>query len=183
MGARKHIDASGMSSDVAEATPIDFQAMHTPQIDEDFCGWLVDQASALRKRQPVSLDWDHLAEELEDMAAAQKGELVKRLATLFEHFLKMAFQPEERRARKRKVTIVKTRNAIDELLKRSPGLKGQIEALAREAYAYGSKQAGTALGMSRRQWEQQFPAVAPWNLEQLLDEDFFPEPINLSDDK
>jgi len=108
----------------------------------------------------VSLDWDHLAEELEDMAAAQKGELVKRMATLFEHFLKMASQPEERRARKRKVTIVNTRTPSKNSSNRSPGLKGQIEALAQEAHTDASRPVRPWV-CSRRQWEQQFPPVAP----------------------
>jgi hypothetical protein len=150
------------------------QAARTRRIENDFSGWLVDQALALRERRSHSLDWDNLAEELEDMAAAQKRELIERLATLYEHFLKMEFQPRKSSEHSRKVTITKTRVAIDSLLKASPGLKGKMEILALDAYGYGCRVAGRDLKMPTREWKQKFPPNSPWTLDQLFDDDFFP---------
>jgi len=144
------------------------------RIDEDFHAWLLEQAALLRKKQHRRLDWNNIAQELEDMAGAQKRELRRRLATLFEHFLKMQYQAEKQRERGRKNTVAKTRTAIETLLEQSPGLKSQLEELAAKAYGDGCRYAGNELGLSRPQWEKTFPRISPWSLKQLLDQDFFP---------
>ncbi len=143
-------------------------------VDEDFHAWLLQQASLLRRKQYRELDWQHIAQELEDMAGAEKRELRRRLATLFEHFLKMEYQAEKQRERGRKNTLAKTRTAIEVLLEQSPGLKGQLKEFAAKAYADGCRYAGTDLGLSRPQWEKAFPPTPPWSIKQLLDQDFFP---------
>ena len=148
-------------------------AEHT-RVEDDFHAWLLEQAALLRNKQFQLLDWSNIAEELEAMAGAQRRELLRRLATIFEHMLKIEYQPEERRERGRRSTIVKSRTAIERLLEESPGMKGQLEDLAEKAYADGCKYAGTDLGFARREWEKTFPRKSPWTLKQILDEDFFP---------
>jgi hypothetical protein len=144
------------------------------RLEDDFHAWLLEQAALLRNKQFHLLDWSNIAEELEAMAGAQRRELRQRLATLFEHLLKLEYQPEERRERGRKSTLVKTRTAIETLLEQSPGLKGQMEELAEKAYLDGCRYAGTDLGLSRRQWEKTFPTNSPWSLKQVLNDDFYP---------
>jgi hypothetical protein len=147
------------------------------RIDDDFHAWLLEQASLLRKKQYPLLDWNNLAEELVAIAGAQKRELLERLATLFEHLLKLEYQRETRRERSRKSTIARTRTAVERLLEQSPGLKGQLDELATKAYADGCKHAGIDLGLSRRQWEKVFPRTSPWSVTQILDDDFFPSSV------
>jgi Domain of unknown function DUF29 len=48
-------------------------------IEEDFHGWLLGQAAALRAQDYEELDWDHLAEELEIMGARERRELNEHL--------------------------------------------------------------------------------------------------------
>src|SRR5262245_61862139 len=115
------------------------------RVDEDFHAWLIEQASLLRNKRHNELDWKNLANELEDMAGAERWELLRRLATLFEHLLKLQYEPEIRRERGRKNTIAKTRSAIDKLLRFSPGLKGSLEDFASESYGDGCRYAGTDL--------------------------------------
>lgn len=55
----------------------------------DFYAWLNQQAQVLRSRESESLDWDHLAEEIEAMAAGEKRELTSHLKTLLVHLLKL----------------------------------------------------------------------------------------------
>jgi hypothetical protein len=59
----------------------------------DFHGWLLEHAAALRARDYESLDWYHLAEELELMGAPERRELRSELKTLLLHLLKLKFQP------------------------------------------------------------------------------------------
>jgi hypothetical protein len=47
-------------------------------IEEDFHGWLTHQAALLRSRDADALDWEHLAEEIEAMASAERRELLGR---------------------------------------------------------------------------------------------------------
>ncbi len=137
-------------------------------IDDDFHGWLLDQATVLRNRNAFALDWDHLAEELEAMAAADRRELLARLTTLFEHLLKLAYQPEEvpKRGRGWKATLVRTRNEIRRILADSPGLKGRLVEFAEETYA-------DALDIVH-QFVAELPDKSPWPVEQALNRDFFP---------
>ena len=120
------------------------------KIDDDFHGWLLAQASALRKRLQSSLDWDNLAEELEAMAAHDRRELMSRLTTLFEHLLKLLCQPEEieHRGRGWRVTIVRTRSEIKRQLAQSPGLKGQLDQFVYDVYPDARAAVAAAMGLT-----------------------------------
>jgi uncharacterized protein DUF29 len=144
------------------------------RVDEDYYGWLLEQAAAIRARRLVALDWEHLAEELEAMAGAERRELLRRLTTLFAHLLKMQFQPDARRARSRRLTVARSRREIDRLLSDSPGLKGKLVELAAEAYADAREDAGVEMGLERDRWERLFPVDCPWTVEQSRDSDFYP---------
>ena len=109
-----------------EESPFVAQEAPAVRIEDDYHGWLLDQASVLRHHRHSSLDWSNLAEELEAMAAAERRELLRRLTTLLAHLLKFQYQPEVRRERSRKLTIVRSRTEIKRLLDYSPGLKGQL---------------------------------------------------------
>src|ERR1700737_4064111 len=119
------------------STPIENVASTGASIEEDFHGWLLHQAALLRRHHLDALDWEHLAEELEAVASAERRERLRRLPTLYAHLLKLQYQPEARRARSRKVTIVRSRNEIERVLKQSPGLLGQFEEFAKEVYSDG----------------------------------------------
>src|SRR5271166_2501279 len=101
-------------------------AAHAVRIDDDFYGWLRDQASALRDRgRALSIDWEPLAEELDAMGRSEESSLQSFLERLLTHLLKYAYQSE-------KITgswensIESSRLRIDILLKRSPSLKNKI---------------------------------------------------------
>jgi Domain of unknown function DUF29 len=48
-------------------------------VEKDFHGWLVHQAALLRSRDADALDWEHLAEEIDAIAGAERRELLRRL--------------------------------------------------------------------------------------------------------
>src|ERR1700730_5135602 len=153
-----------------------FVAQKAPavRIESDYHGWLLDQASALRDQRYSSLDWSNLAEEMEEMAAAERRELLRRLTTLLAHLLKFQYQPEVRRERSRKLTIVRSRTEIKRLLDYSPGLKGQLTEYVAAAYADAKDDAGVDIRLERHQWEKLFPVTCPWTLEQIQVPDYFP---------
>jgi len=56
--------------------------------ETDFYAWASQQAELLRQRQANSLDWIHLAEEIETMGRSEKRQLTSRLELLIMHLLK-----------------------------------------------------------------------------------------------
>jgi hypothetical protein len=145
------------------------------QIEEDFYGWLLAQASALRARGDVPIDWENVAEELEGMGRNEENSLQSYLERLLLHLLKYAYQPD-------KITpswessIENSRDRIRLLFKRSPSLKSKIEELFEDAYPLARRQAGAQMRMHKRQWDTHLPKTCPWPLETVLDPEFWPAP-------
>jgi hypothetical protein len=62
--------------------------MTTPDYDTDFYGWTQAQAAALRAQESKTLDWDHLAEEIESLGNEQRHAARSHLRVLLWHLLK-----------------------------------------------------------------------------------------------
>jgi hypothetical protein len=101
--------------------------------DQDFLAWTERQAALLRAGRLDQLDLDHLAEELDTMGRSEWSELENRLEVLLLHMLKWDFQPA-RRSRSWRSTMREQRNALRRLLRRSPGLKRNLETTIAEVY-------------------------------------------------
>ncbi len=69
------------------------QPMGTPY-EKDVVAWAWEQAALLRAGKFASIDIEHIAEEIEDVAKTESRELRSRLAVLLAHLLKWQFQPE-----------------------------------------------------------------------------------------
>jgi Domain of unknown function DUF29 len=144
--------------------------------DDDFQAWLVGQADALHARQFHSLDWEALAEELEDMAAADKRELRKRLRNLLFHLLKWQYQ-SGRRTNSWRRTINNERDEIDDLLKYSPSLITELELSFAEMYERARRDTSDLLKGAAK---ATLPKASPWTLETVRDPDFWPDPVPVS---
>lgn len=59
--------------------------------DEDFFLWTQAQAEALRTRGANRIDYDLLAEEVEDLGKRERNEAYSRTATILEHLFKLAW--------------------------------------------------------------------------------------------
>ena len=149
--------------------------MLTAQIDDDFYGWLLAQAAALRARGDLPIDWENVAEEIEAMGRNEENSPQSYLERLLVHLLKYAYQPG-------KITpswensIENSRVRIELLFKRSPSLKSKIGELFEDAYRLARGSAGAQMRMSKRQWDAVLPKTSPWSLETVLDPDFWPAP-------
>jgi hypothetical protein len=141
-------------------------------IEQDFHGWLLDQAAALRQRDYESVDWENLAEEIEGMAAQQRRELKSRLVTLLVHLLKLQFEPGEIwRHNGWRNSVVEARRQILFILEDSPGVfQGKRDEMVAGCYRLARKDAARVAALSL----SIFPEVCPWNYEQMMDDDFFP---------
>jgi len=141
-------------------------------IETDFHGWLLDQAAALRARDYESLDWDHLAEELELMGARERRELRSELKILLLHLLKLKFQPDQlHRHHSWRNSIVEAREQISDITKDSPGIfQGKRDEVLADVYVRARDKAAreTRLPLGT------FPEACPWTYAQVIDPEFFP---------
>jgi hypothetical protein len=70
--------------------------------ESDFYTWALESADAIRKGRFEGIDWDAVAEELEDMGRSERRALENRLEVLLAHLIKWRFQHEQRRIRERR---------------------------------------------------------------------------------
>ena len=89
------------------------------------------------------------------------------------HLLKWQFQPMHR-SRSWQSTIRTQRGRIERLLDESPSLRPEVAALSREQYAAAREAASAETGFAWRT----FPQSSPYTPEQILDDEFYPGPID-----
>lgn len=140
--------------------------------DQDYCQWFTDQARLLRMGAWQQLDAEHLAEELEDMGKREKRALRSRAVVLLAHLLKYGFQPGHRSPSWRG-TIREQRKQLSGLLSDSPSLKPRLIDALQDSYVSAMLLAAGETGLS----ETAFPESCPFSVEQLLDEDFWPDSL------
>ncbi|MFO1428698.1 MAG: DUF29 domain-containing protein [Candidatus Competibacteraceae bacterium] len=140
--------------------------------EQDFYAWTQEQAALLKAGKLTEIDIANIAEELEDMGKSQRNQLVTRLGVLLAHLLKWRHQSERRRyGNSWKYTIKGQRRRIQRLLAENPSLKSKLDPLLLDAYGDAVLMAARETGFE----EEQFPASCPWRLEQILDNDFWPD--------
>jgi hypothetical protein len=140
----------------------------TIDYENDFYGWTQQQAQLLRNREVGRIDWNHLAEEIEDMGRAEKRQLESRLEVLIMHLLKWQFQPNLR-SRSWQLTIKEQRLRLEKLLQENPSLKSILTDVRAKIYPLAVISAEKETGLSS------FPETCPYNLTEILSSEFFPE--------
>lgn len=145
--------------------------------DRDFYTWTQRQAAALRRvaamrvNTPEPVDWEHVAEEIEDMGKAQADRLEGAYRILLLHLLKWVYQPTERSSSWRGSIVEHRRRAV-KLLRDNPGLKPAADRLFLEAYDDARAIAAAETGLP----VEIFPPAPPFTLERASDDGFWPEP-------
>ena len=139
---------------------------------EDFYTWTQTTAALIRAGEWQDLDTQMIAEEIESLGISRAHAVTSHLKQLLMHLLKWYYQPSRRQTgHSWESTIINARSEIAQLLEENPGLKSRLEDFLHTAYP-------TARRLARAQTRlplATFPATCPWTLEQVLDDDFFPE--------
>lgn len=136
---------------------------------EDYYGWLQDNAQLIREKRFSEIDAENIVEELESMGKSEKRELSNRLTILLMHLLKWQYQTVKHSTSWRN-TIAVQRIDIRELLEDSPSLRNEILDKIEIAYEKAKLAAEIETGIEK----QKFPADCPFSFEQILDEEFLP---------
>lgn len=156
--------------------------------ERDNYSWALGQARLLRERRAGSLDWDHLAEEVEDLARRHADALTSYVARILEHLWKLAHwsQMRQRNERIRRAEIDAYRERANRLLAKTPGLKASIADIFVEAWSEARLELAkdaAATSVTNRRFvsladKRAYPELCPWTLEQALDENFRPAARN-----
>ncbi|WP_414550291.1 DUF29 domain-containing protein [Anabaena sp. CCY 0017] len=153
-------------------TPIIQPATQT-LFDQDYYLWLRTTINQLRTGQFSAVDLDNLLEELEDMGRREKRTIKSLLIKLLEHLLKLKCWDTERERNQGhwKGEIRTFRRQIQDELKDSPSLKPYILEIFDQSYQEARKEASDRTQLIL----DIFPLIPIGSLEQILDENWFPE--------
>jgi hypothetical protein len=135
--------------------------------ETDLHDWALAQADALRRRATNELDFDNLAEEIDDLVRSSEHEIESRLENLLLHLLKWRYQPMLQCGSWRS-SIIEARFCIARVLKKNSSLRGYPSAVVADLYPTAKVRAIAETG------RDDFPAECPFTIEQIQDEDFLP---------
>lgn len=154
-------------TDMTRAAKIDAPATSP---DTDFHAWAFQTAEAIRARRFAGIDWDAVAEEVEDMGRSERRALESRLEVLLAHLIKWRFQPDARSS-SWNGNIKEQRRKAKRLLSQNPSLSPRLPEIIADVY-------GSARAMAERDTgidESAFPAPCPWSPDEILSETFLPD--------
>jgi hypothetical protein len=121
--------------------------------EEDTAAWAENQATALRAiargGSNQELDWENLAEEIEDLARFQRRSLRSHIRTIIEHLIKLEHSAADRPRRKWRLSVINSRMKAEDRLAESPSLKPQLQQIIGEEIPRGAKLAIAALDERR----------------------------------
>jgi len=146
--------------------------------DRDFYAWIYHNIELVRAGKWEEIDKDLLIEELESMARRDKHELVNHLIILLAHLLKWQFQLQQLanywdswQGGSWQASIVEQRKQIARQLEMSPSLKPYLTEAIKKAYP-------DAVDVAVKETKLEssiFPEVCSYTIEQILDDNFYPE--------
>ena len=136
--------------------------------EEDYYLWTQTMADKLKIQDYSSVDWENIIEEIEDMGRSQKRAVESLLLRLTEHLLKLQYwYPEIPRNKKHwQSEVVNFRVLLRKRLKESPSLKAKLPEMYDEILADSQRAMSKLFDL---------PEQVELTLEQVLDEDWFPE--------
>lgn len=148
-----------------------------PRYDDDFYAWTQYQAEVLRtlRTRDNRFDRERLAEEIEDLGNSERDAVRSQVRRILVHFLKLANSPAGNPRFGWMSSIVDARAQLDDKL--TPSLRHDIEQSFARLYAAARKQAALELQEhGERDAAAALPPVCPYNLDEILSEDWYPGP-------
>jgi hypothetical protein len=140
--------------------------------EQDFYEWIETTVKLLQEKNYQEIDWENLIEEVACLGRSERHKLSSLLTVLWEHILKLAYWEREREynANHWKGEIITFRIQIRKTLKDSPSLKNYAQEIYLECYQDACKIISNRAKIPLKT----FPNEPIATLEQLLDEDWFP---------
>ncbi len=131
--------------------------------ETDFFTWTRQQSKFLSDGEYEKLDMINLIEELNSLGNSKESSLESYLIILLLHMLKIRCQPEKH-TRSWDLSIKNSKFKANRLLKKNPGLKGDLDDTFSSAYVSARLGAESETGLN----EEVFPEKCPWTIEEVL---------------
>jgi hypothetical protein len=148
-----------------------------PRYDDDFYAWTQYQARVLRE-MPVPdnrFDRDNVAEEIEDLGKSERNAVRSEVRRILEHFVKLAHSPAGDPRNGWMASVLNARAELDQRV--TATLRRDIESELPRLYRLARKQAELSLiEHGENKVSRIIPAECPYTLDQILAEDWYPEP-------
>jgi hypothetical protein len=148
-----------------------------PRYDDDFYAWTQYQAEVLRtlRTRDNRFDREHLAEEVQDLGNSYRDAVRSQVRRILLHFLKLAHSPARDPRRDWMDSIIDARAEIEDKMTRS--LRRDVEEMLPRLYAISRKRAVLELqGHDEPDAVLSVPAECPYTIDQILAEDWYPQP-------
>ncbi|HVH77592.1 MAG TPA: DUF29 domain-containing protein [Stellaceae bacterium] len=104
--------------------------------DEDFLLWSKEQAEALRAAAKGgsnrALDWEHIAEEIEDLGRSQRSALASQIMRIVQHLVKLSHSPSVEPRNGWRRTIRLARLQAQRRLEENPSLRPELGRIIEE---------------------------------------------------
>jgi hypothetical protein len=147
--------------------------------ERDYYAWVQDQVAKLRelarRGTDTVLDLENLAEEVDDLGKSERNAVLSQLRRVMEHFLKLEYSPSDQARVGWKRSIVEARLELERCL--TPTLRRVAQQQLAREYAGARKLAALALEEhGETSSASHFPKSCPYTLDQVLTEDWYPEP-------
>jgi Domain of unknown function DUF29 len=143
--------------------------------ETDFNSWTQQVAQLLRDRRFDEIDIETLAEEVEGLGKSERRAISSYLAVLLTHLLKWKYQPSGRQYTAEGEpkgswagSIASSRIELQTLLAENPSLQSFPDQALGQSYRNAVKVANKETGL------KSFPEVCPFTIEQILDENWWP---------
>ena len=145
--------------------------------DTDFYAWTQDQARRLRDaaaaRTNLPLDFENLAEEVSDLGSNKADAAHSALVRILEHLLKLEYSPATYPRRGWRRSVLVHRDRLNRILAKSGSIARHLDL--NRAFTLALKLAAKELWPDRVPGPGLLPAECPYGLQQILDEDWWPE--------
>ena len=143
--------------------------------ERDYYAWVQDQVDALRQRRIEDVDWENVAEEIDDLGKSERYSVESQMVRALEHLLKLQHTGATIRrnnARGWQLTIKDARLVLRKLLEQNPSLRPQLA----EMLQFAHQRARLAALRKARLPDHAIPESCPWGIEQVMDDNFLPKP-------
>jgi hypothetical protein len=136
--------------------------------ETDFNSWIQENITLLKQSRFNEIDSKNIIEELEGLIKRDKRELESYLLILIAYLLKWQYQ-EVYRCNEWLCKIIEQRMLMTLLFEDNPDLKSYLATSVENIYL-------RSVDLSTVETRHSvFPTECPYSVEQLMDEDFYPE--------
>ncbi|MBK1841399.1 DUF29 domain-containing protein [Azospirillum sp. YIM B02556] len=144
--------------------------------DSDFYGWTQDQAAALRRlanERPnvgAGIDWEHVAEEIENLSSDTLEKIEDLVAQIVAHLLRLEYCPDAASRNHWRGEVTAWRNTVRRWAKRSPAALKRLDIAELTEDAVAELRAR----YDDQPWVKELPAGSAYTITELLDRDWWP---------